>query len=184
MKQAQRERLCALRNEVSELSQQQCSQQVCDRIVQLPIYQRATHLALYRATGREIVLDALWQHASKAGKQCYFPKVMPNDSLCFLPAELQTPFVKNRFGILEPEVEAECEKEECALFFLPLVGFNLAGGRLGRGAGYYDRFLATRTHPYCVGVGYAFQQCNALLTEPTDYPLNVVVTELQVIEIG
>jgi 5-formyltetrahydrofolate cyclo-ligase len=66
-------------------------------------------------------------------------------------------------------------------FVVPLVGFDDAGYRLGYGAGYYDRTLASLApRPFTVGVGFEFSRLQTIHPQPHDVPLDVVVTEERV----
>lgn len=63
---------------------------------------------------------------------------------------------------------------------MPLLAFDQRGQRLGYGAGHYDRTLAKlrALHPVtAIGFAYATQECAAVPTEPTDQPLDMIVTE-------
>jgi len=61
---------------------------------------------------------------------------------------------------------------------IPLVGFDVAGHRLGYGGGFYDRTLAALTpRPYTVGIGYAHGYVPWLEPEPHDMPLDAMITE-------
>ncbi|MGR3436838.1 MAG: 5-formyltetrahydrofolate cyclo-ligase [Shimia sp.] len=63
---------------------------------------------------------------------------------------------------------------------VPLVAFDAMGGRLGYGGGFYDRTLeALRAAGPVTAIGFAFaaQEAEALPLEPTDQPLDMVVTE-------
>ena len=66
------------------------------------------------------------------------------------------------------------------LLFVPCVGFDAAGYRLGYGGGYYDRTLAAwpgATRPVTVGVAYEACRTEALQNEVHDMPLDLIVTE-------
>ena len=65
-----------------------------------------------------------------------------------------------------------------AVVFVPGLAFGAQGQRLGRGGGFYDRFLAS-TGPgiTTVGLGYSFQVLEWLPEEPWDRRLDYVVTE-------
>ncbi|RAS25305.1 5-formyltetrahydrofolate cyclo-ligase [Paraburkholderia bryophila] len=66
------------------------------------------------------------------------------------------------------------------LLFVPCVGFDAAGYRLGYGGGYYDRTLAAwpgATQPLTVGVAYEACRTDALQREAHDMPLDLIVTE-------
>ncbi|MEM6374744.1 MAG: 5-formyltetrahydrofolate cyclo-ligase [Pseudomonadota bacterium] len=86
------------------------------------------------------------------------------------------------FGAQVPEVDDFFEPE---IVIVPLVAFDRAGGRLGYGGGFYDRTLellrAKRT-TLAVGFAYAAQEADALPLEPTDQPLDLMISEQEVIE--
>ena len=71
------------------------------------------------------------------------------------------------------------------ILIVPLVAFDLRGGRLGYGGGFYDRTLeALRRDGPVLAIGFAFaaQRAEALPLEPTDQPLDLIVTESGVID--
>lgn len=66
------------------------------------------------------------------------------------------------------------------LLFVPCVGFDDDGYRLGYGGGYYDRTLAAwpgPTRPLTVGIAYEACRTPALQREAHDIPLDLIVTE-------
>lgn len=70
------------------------------------------------------------------------------------------------------------------VLIVPLVAFDRQGGRLGYGGGFYDRTLqALRAAGPLIAIGYgwAAQEDGALPLEPTDQPLDLIVTEAGVI---
>lgn len=86
------------------------------------------------------------------------------------------------FGAMVPEADDFIEPE---VLIVPLVAFDRAGGRLGYGGGFYDRtleMLRARRPTRAIGFAYAAQEAEALPLEPTDQPLDMVVTETEVIE--
>ena len=73
------------------------------------------------------------------------------------------------------------------ILIVPLVAFDRKGGRLGYGGGFYDRTLAElRASGPVLAIGFAFaaQEAEDLPLEPTDQPLDLIVTEAGVIEPG
>jgi 5-formyltetrahydrofolate cyclo-ligase len=64
------------------------------------------------------------------------------------------------------------------LLFVPLVGFDDAGYRLGHGGGYYDRTLAALSpRPAAIGVGYAATRLETIHPQPHDIPMDAIATE-------
>ncbi len=85
------------------------------------------------------------------------------------------------FGALVPEVDDFFEPE---IVIVPLVAFDRRGGRLGYGGGFYDRtleLLRSRRATLAIGFAFAAQEAEDLPLEPTDQPLDMVVTEAEVI---
>lgn len=84
------------------------------------------------------------------------------------------------FGAKVPETDNFFEPE---ILIVPLVAFDENGGRLGYGGGFYDRTLERlRARRATLAIGFAFeaQQAAQLPLEPTDQPLDMIVTERHV----
>ncbi|MBR9844441.1 MAG: 5-formyltetrahydrofolate cyclo-ligase [Rhodobacteraceae bacterium] len=81
------------------------------------------------------------------------------------------------FGAKVPEIDDFFEPE---IVIVPLVAFDAKGGRLGYGGGFYDRTLERlRAKRATLAIGFAFdaQEAEELPLEPTDQPLDMIVTE-------
>ena len=89
----------------------------------------------------------------------------------------------NRFGIVEPDGPQLTSVRLLDVVFLPLVGFDRHGTRLGMGGGYYDRafaFMRLRSSwhaPLLVGIGYSAQEVSRIAPAAHDVPLDLVITE-------
>ena len=71
-----------------------------------------------------------------------------------------------------------------SILIVPLAGFDRQGNRLGYGGGFYDRTLqALRDQGVVVAIGFAFaaQELSDIPAEPFDQPLDIVVTEKELI---
>jgi 5-formyltetrahydrofolate cyclo-ligase len=174
-----RNTLKRVRKSLSPGYQRSCSYRVCSQIRKLEQYRAAKHIAFYIAFNGEICLDQLWKSAPLHGKHCYFPVLNDDGSLCFLPAKPQTAFVKNKYGIPEPQIDKKLAIELNAIdiVFFPLVGFDNQGNRIGMGAGYYDKTFANHRHPLLLGIAYEFQRQEYILPKEWDVNLDAIVTE-------
>ncbi|MCW8442614.1 5-formyltetrahydrofolate cyclo-ligase [Fluoribacter gormanii] len=180
IKKALRDTMKQIRSKISVSYRATASSQVCTRIRLLEQYRCAQHIALYFAVNGEIDLDELWKNALLQGKVCYFPVLNEDLTLSFLPATMDTPFQKNRYGISEPNVSADLAipVEELDLALIPLVAFDVRCNRLGMGAGYYDRTFKGKEKCPLFGVAYQFQRVDEYLEpEPWDIQLNAVITQ-------
>ena len=71
-----------------------------------------------------------------------------------------------------------CEPRELDLVIVPGTAFTAAGARMGRGRGYYDKYLAQpEVHAVKIGVCYAHQLVGELPSEPHDVAMDCVITD-------
>ena len=140
------------------------------------------YVAGYWAVDGELPLHAL-QIKLYPGQVWCLPCVHENGTLGFAPWRSGDGLATNRFGIPEPDVPqgAWLRPEEMHLVLVPLLAFDAVGHRLGTGGGFYDRSFAFRitapAPPRLVGVGYGFQQVDALGAEHWDVPLDAALTD-------
>ena len=164
--------------------------------------QAASEPAGSAALGRR-VLDAL-KHYAVASVGFYWPLAGEYDArgavAIWLAADARhqasLPIIKERGTPLEfhawtPETSMKIGHHKIAeptsgrivlpaLLFVPCVGFDADGYRLGYGGGYYDRTLAAwpaAARPITVGVAYEACRIDALEREAHDIPLDLIITE-------
>jgi 5-formyltetrahydrofolate cyclo-ligase len=85
------------------------------------------------------------------------------------------------FGAMIPEADDFLEPE---ILIVPLVAFDRRGGRLGYGGGFYDRtldLLRSKRPTLAIGFAYSAQEAESLPLEPTDQPLDMIVTDTGVL---
>lgn len=80
------------------------------------------------------------------------------------------------FGILEPDGCEFDSPEEIDLIVVPGVAFDKGNNRMGRGRGYYDKFLES-TKAYKVGICFDFQLLDEVPTDEHDILMDSVITE-------
>jgi 5-formyltetrahydrofolate cyclo-ligase len=79
------------------------------------------------------------------------------------------------YGILVPKENIIVTPD---LLLAPMVGFDVAGYRLGYGGGYYDRtFASLSPKPYAIGIAYELSRLETIYPQEHDIPLDVVITE-------
>lgn len=151
------------------------SQQLFARVEQIDAFVRARCVAAFCALSDEPESREALLRWAQAGKRVVVPRVEGEEMhfYDFDPATLSA----GAFGIAEPTADARrCAPSEIDLMIVPAVALTAAGDRLGRGKGYYDRYLAQSAfRAYTIGVGYRHQLLDRLPTEPHDHPLTQVV---------
>ncbi|EKD76779.1 MAG: hypothetical protein ACD_42C00618G0002 [uncultured bacterium] len=155
------------------------SRAVFSKIITLPVFTKAQHVAVYMPHENEVDTQFLIEQAHADKKSVYLPVF--SKTLSFHLVKPGDALIESETGILEPVKNSESAAlaTRIDLMFLPLVAFDERGYRLGRGAGAYDRYLALH-RPYLIGLAYEFQKISSLEKEPWDVPMDCVVTEMNV----
>ncbi len=92
------------------------------------------------------------------------------------------PHMKLRRGLWDIPVPAEPNPVQPTVLLAPLLGFDMAGYRLGYGGGYYDRTLAAMNpKPLTIGVGYELGRLPTIHPQPHDQPLDAIMTEAETV---
>ncbi|ARB31696.1 5-formyltetrahydrofolate cyclo-ligase [Pseudomonas tolaasii] len=175
------------RRELSPSEQRKAAHGLYRQLAQHPLFRRAKHISLYLPTDGEIDPRLLLRAAQRRGKATYLPvlSAWPRTRMVFQRVRPGDKLLPNRFRILEPQVNANRQRQLWALdlVLLPLVGFDDAGGRLGMGGGFYDRslaYLARRKSwrkPTLLGLAHECQKVERLDQASWDVPLAGTVSD-------
>jgi 5-formyltetrahydrofolate cyclo-ligase len=146
-------------------------------------WDEGTVVSAYWPLGDEIDPRPLMLALHSLGHRLVLPAIRaagePLDFRAWQPGE---PLVPAGFGTQEPA--ATVPSVAPSVLLVPLLAFDAAGYRLGYGGGFYDRSLAllhAAGDTLAVGLAYADQQVAAVPRGATDQPLDLVVTERDVI---
>jgi 5-formyltetrahydrofolate cyclo-ligase len=153
-----------------------------DRALYLQAHWR---IAVYAALPWELDAAPLLELAASRGCRIYLPRIdRRRASRAMRLVEMHGGgWRSNRLGIAEPAGTNTLGARWLDLVFLPLVGFDRHGVRLGAGGGYYDRAFAfrharSRWHaPRLIGLAYAFQEVEDIGAAAHDVLMDAVVTE-------
>ena len=163
------------------------SRRALARLLAEPMYANAKAVAAYFSFGIEFPTPELLAVILKDGKQLGLPRIDPRDLSMTLHAvtELQHDLESNPLGFREPRTGLPViSVEHIDLLIVPGLGFDLQGNRLGRGAGYYDRFLARpEIHAPVCALAFECQIVDAILFDAHDIAVNCILTEDRTIHV-
>lgn len=152
-----------------------CDVRITQRVLSLPAFQAAERIFAYCSVVPEVDTHAILAQARRRGKTVALPVTQPDGKMQF--ARYDGALVPGRFGIPEPPRGAQILlPQPCDLMLIPALAYDRTGRRLGRGGGYYDRFLA-RVDCCTVGLIRAAFLLDALPAEWNDVPVSAVITE-------
>lgn len=165
---------------LSETEKHLLSQQVMMRLESLACFQNAKTIMVYASLPDEVETNYILQHYAKE-KLILLP-VVCGEELQLYPFKGFNNLCIGSYGIKEP-----CRSENpftdyktIELIITPGVAFDKQLHRLGRGKGYYDRFLANNklTNAYKIGICYPCQVIENIPTETHDISIDELITTL------
>ena len=151
-----------LRKRLKKARAQLCAEQVAassaqaaEHILACDAYKKAECIMGYLAFGKELSVDAVLRAALAEGKKVVVPLVTSATEMVPVVLRNMEDFELDRYGIRSVREPAElCEAQAIDLVLVPGVAFDREGGRLGMGAGYYDRFLPQAQGAVLMGIAY------------------------------
>lgn len=179
-----RRELRARRRAIQGGQRQQAARQLARRVDAIRWLRPGRRIGLYLAMQEEIDTAPLLQLARQRGCHLVLPRItsLRHDRMRFFEMG-GAGTARGAFGILEPRGGRMVPARELDVVFMPLVGFDARGNRIGMGRGFYDRHFAHRLllahwrRPLLVGLAYEVQRVGQLPLAPHDVPVDAIVTE-------
>ena len=183
-KQQLRRTMRALESGLSARYKEESSRAIAGHLLAMPEYQEAGTVFCFVGTDREINTYPILEDVLAAGKRLCVPLCIGKGIMELRQVTDLRQLVPGSYGILEPSADSPLVSvDEVDFAVLPCLTCNHLGQRLGRGGGYYDRFLSHYR-------GGTVLLCREKLIreeiplEPHDYPVPWVLTERGLYEDG
>jgi len=146
------------------------------KLLRTRAFKKAKTVMFYMAFDGEVNTDGMIRQAQKEGKRVAVPACKKNRQIS--PCELQgnARLIKGAYGIKEPWPQKPIKLKDLELVVVPGVAFDKKGNRLGRGRGYYDRFLRRLPrNTATIGLAYGFQLLPSIFTTRQDVKVKRVI---------
>ena len=179
-----RETIRALEKTLSEKYKAASSAAICRHLLALPEYRDAETLFCFVGTASEIDTRPLLESALATGKQLCVPLCVDRGIMELRKIRSLDELTAGRYGLWEPSAGTPTvSPDEVDLAIIPCLTCDHSGRRLGRGGGYYDRFLSVYRAAAVVICRERLIR-DEIPVEPHDMPIPWVVTEKGLFEDG
>ena len=173
-----------LRRSVRRLKQQYTPAQLEE--LSLPVIARlrprlveAQTILAYYSLPDEVCTRQLIDELIAEGKTVLLPKVLDADRMELRRYTGPHDLTEGAYGIMEPVGEPFTDYALIDIALIPGMAFDAAGHRLGRGRGYYDRFLNSQwsmvNGQWLIGLCFDFQKVPVLPSDDHDIPVDIVI---------
>lgn len=147
-----------------------------NKLLKHKVFQKAKIVMFYISFDGEVETKEMIKEARKLGKIVAVPVCKRNRIIkpCLLREKAR--LLRGPYGIGEPAIKEFITLENLDLVVVPGVAFDKKGNRLGRGKGYYDKFLTTLAKcSASLGLAFDFQVLPNLPTTKTDVSVERVL---------
>ncbi len=170
-----------MREEASMLQVLEASARIGERVLAMPEYRSAKRVFCYHSLPMEVQTGGLIREMLRQGKEVYLPVVEKGRFMKAMRLRDADAVHRGAFKVMEPDGDEEIDPSQLDLILTPGLAFDRAGGRIGYGAGCFDRFL-----PKCggliAGLSLDMQLVDRVPMEAHDVFMHRVVTESGVID--
>lgn len=162
------------------------SEQVLANLTELDVWKNAETILIFLSLPDEISTALIIDKALHEGKKAAVPRIKNNDLVFHLISSLDSDFITHPLGMDEPRentpvIIPDSLSPDKTLILVPGLAFDKNCFRLGRGKGFYDRFLSSVDKSIIkAGIGYDFQLIASVPVEEHDFSLDMIVTDKSV----
>ncbi len=160
------------------------SMSVCKRLMDMPEFEKSTIVMIYLPIPEEVDVSPVALRGWQEQKVICAPKISW-DHRHMLPIEihsLESGLVSTINGLREPDDGEPTGMESLDMVLVPALVFDRKGNRIGRGAGFYDRFLAAPEFGgVSVGIAFSEQIVDEVPVHEHDVPVDILVTDEEIV---
>jgi 5-formyltetrahydrofolate cyclo-ligase len=184
-----RDSLRQMRRGVTAEARTSSAELLARRVLDLEDLPEPGRIGTYVATDGELDPASAGRLLRTRGWSLHLPVVGQDRSIRFAPWTEGAPMAPNRFGIPEPVApdEETVDVGQLNAIFVPCVGADPQGNRLGFGAGFYDRALGAvpaLRRPVLIGIVWDEALVDSIEPTEWDVPVDVVLTERRTLRPG
>jgi len=151
------------------------------KLYSVPQFQNANVLSIYVSKDNEVGTSGIFASLWESGNKVVLAPRIHGDSLEMCQVHSWSDIVEGPYGLKEPDPRILPFVGSIDVVIVPGLSFDMRGARLGRGKGYYDRFL--KTNKTCaIGLAYGMQIHSGLPKSVCDMDMDFVITEDRIIQ--
>ncbi len=183
-----RKEIITKRNNIDVTEKENKDKKILDRFYDSKYYKESKHIFVYISYGSEINTKEIINKAFKDNKKVYVPRTEFKTRLMdAVEIKSLDNLIKSSYGALEPSKEEPyIDPNELDLIVVPGLAFDRNGGRMGYGAGFYDRYFKKISKENLskvikLALTYDFQLLDEVPMSEQDVPVDYIITEKEFI---
>ena len=165
----------ALKKQYSNEELIELSRPVTDKLLKHKKVKEAQTILMYYSLADEVYTHDIITKLVNMNKTVLLPRVIDDENMIICHYKSDKDLNEGAFHIMEPIGEEFTDYNKIELCIVPGMSFDSNNNRLGRGKGYYDRFLAKVPNSYKIGVCFDFQKLKEIPSGKYDINVDEVI---------
>jgi 5-formyltetrahydrofolate cyclo-ligase len=165
----------ALKKQYSNEELVELSRPVTDKLLKHKKVKEAQTILMYYSLADEVYTHDTITKLVNMNKTVLLPRVIDDENMIICHYKSDKDLSEGAFHIMEPIGEEFTDYNKIELCIVPGMSFDSNNNRLGRGKGYYDRFLAKVPNSYKIGVCFDFQKLKEIPSGKYDINVDEVI---------
>ena len=156
---------------------EELSLSVLSRLTDQESFRKAKIILMYYSLPDEVNTHTFIDEMTALGKTVLLPVVKDSENMEIREYSGRKDLTEGSFHIMEPigKLFPPERYGEIEVGVIPGMSFDEKGNRLGRGKGYYDRFLKKVPTLFKIGICFDFQKKDTIPTEETDIRMDCII---------
>lgn len=179
MKKKMREVIRTRISRLSPSSRQKFSRSIIENLLESDLLNKGELIGVYASQDPEVETEELIELLYKLEKRVFLPRIK-GEEMHFHEVKKGGVLILNKYKILEP-LENAPSQDNLDILIMPCVAADKTGNRLGRGGGFYDRFLEKNNPLYTICLCFEKQIIKQVPCNSHDKAVDIVITEARVI---
>lgn len=170
-----RKELTYIRDHIDQTTFQSAPGMCMNLLREMEEYKKSDTVYIFLSFRSELNTIAMIEEIMSDGKTIAVPRVN-GKNMAFYEIKSLDDCESGAWGILEPKTSCPLITE-AGIMLLPGLGFDVEGGRIGYGGGFYDRYLEEREDLVKIGLCYHAQMTESVIRQEHDILMDYVLTE-------
>lgn len=170
-----RKRIKDIKRQFSVHELEELSLPVISRLLAHPAVTNAKTILMYYSLPDEVYTHDMVDMLVQRGKTVLLPRVVDGENMEIRTYCNAADLAPGSYGIMEPTGTTYTTYSRIDVAVVPGMAFDPQGHRLGRGKGYYDRFLPKAANAYKIGLCFDFQKVEAVPSDLNDVTMDCII---------
>ncbi len=158
-------------------------EKIFNSLIKTEYYKKAKKIFSYVSFNGEVDTHRIIKYALSDSKRVFVPYIIGKTDMYAVEISSFNELQTDKFNILSAPGKEESSVKDFDIIIIPGIAFDREMNRLGRGGGYFDRFLSKYANSFFIGLAFDFQLVTKIPVTHTDIKMDIIITDKEIIKL-